>query len=341
MKPQMVKKVKLVLSLCGNFLVSSTDVLGMYVSDLAETPLGTYQKKALPAEKRPKQRVMLDMPPAKNQGPLGTCASFAVVGCAEYHYDEALSEAEFTILAETRPSGDCKPGINLGQALQIGQQFGFVEEDRLPYNSYLRYVAAENRVPLYAADWQEQLRKRQNPSICKRYATRGRYDPIASYNNTMTRMGVDIELSGTAEDVGDYQLGNLYPIHHVSTKALSTALQTGNAIYEEGGIGGATDASIKRVRLALTNGFPVAVALPVFDTFLNPSIVSEYTIDVPSGAARSVGSHAVVLSGYDTKKQVFRVKNSWGEGWGDEGSANLSFDYVRNFATQLVAVAKR
>jgi hypothetical protein len=340
MKPQKVEKLKLILSLSGSLLLSSTDLFGIRVAELKETPLGTYEERALPSV-RPKKRVMLNMSTAKDQGPLGTCASFAVVGCAEYHSGEELSEAEFTVLAETRPSGDCKPGINLGQALQIGQKYGFVEEGRLSYGTYLRYVAGQNQVPLYAADWQDQLRKKLNPDICRRSLTRGRYDPIASYNNTMTRMGVDLEINGTADDIADYRLGRLYPIHHVSTKALSTALQTGNVVYEEGAIGGATDASIKRVRVALSNGFPVAAALPVFDTFFNPSVVNEYTIDVPRGAATSVGSHAVILSGYDTKKQVFRVKNSWGDSWGDEGFANLSFDYVREFATQLVAVASR
>lgn len=340
MKSQKVEKLKLILSLSGSLLVSSTDLFGIRVAELVDTPLGTYQERALPSV-RPKKRVMLDMSPIKDQGPLGTCASFTAVGCAEFHYDEALSEAEFTIFAETRPSEDCKPGINLGHALKIGQKYGFVEEERLPYNTYLRYVAAENQIPLYTADWQEQLRKKQNPYICKRYATRGKYDPKASYNNTMASMGVDIELSGTSEDVGDYRLGKLYPIHHVSTKALSTALQTGNAVYEDGGIGGATDASIKRVRLALTHGFPVATALPVFDTFFNPLAVNDYTIQMPADGARSTGSHAVILTGYDTKKQIVRVKNSWGESWGDEGEANLPFDYIRNFATQLVAVAGR
>lgn len=335
-----VEKLKFVLSLGGSLLLSSADLLGIHVVELVETPLGTYEERALPPVKRLKKRQILDVPAAKDQGPLGTCTSFAVVGCGEYHYRRKLSEAEFTTLAETQlVSADCKPGLHLGLGLKVGQKYGFIDEERLPYNPYLRYVATKNKVPLYALDWQDQLRKKLNLDICRRDMTGRQYDPRASYNNTMREMGVDLALTGTAKDAG-YRLGELYPIHHTSIKALSTALQTGNAVYEEGGIGGASNASIKKVRVALSNGFPVATALPIFDTFLNPTIVNDYTITAPN-EGRSIGSHAVILFGYDTNKETFRVKNSW-KSWGDEeGFANLSFDYVRDYATQLVAVAGR
>jgi len=40
---------------------------------------------------------------------------------------------------------------------------------------------------------------------------------------------------------------------------------------------------------------------------------------------RLVGGHAYVINGVDTRKQLFRIKNSWGRSWGVNGSAFISF----------------
>jgi len=40
--------------------------------------------------------------------------------------------------------------------------------------------------------------------------------------------------------------------------------------------------------------------------------------------------HAVLLTGYDTKKNIWIVKNSWGTSWGDRGYIHLSMDAKAN-----------
>jgi hypothetical protein len=44
----------------------------------------------------------------------------------------------------------------------------------------------------------------------------------------------------------------------------------------------------------------------------------------PTG--RIVGGHAYLLDGINTKKQLIRIKNSWGRNWGHNGFAYISFD---------------
>jgi hypothetical protein len=40
---------------------------------------------------------------------------------------------------------------------------------------------------------------------------------------------------------------------------------------------------------------------------------------------RLAGGHAYIINGVDTKKQFFRIKNSWGKRWGIQGRALISF----------------
>lgn len=52
------------------------------------------------------------------------------------------------------------------------------------------------------------------------------------------------------------------------------------------------------------------------DTYLQPNMQHAY--------------HAMVLVGYDDAKHAFRVRNSWGTSWGDEGSIWVDYDFFVN-----------
>lgn len=48
--------------------------------------------------------------------------------------------------------------------------------------------------------------------------------------------------------------------------------------------------------------------------------------------------HAILLTGYDTKKKVFYFKNSWSESWGDKGYGEISFDYINNYSDSPISL---
>ncbi len=43
---------------------------------------------------------------------------------------------------------------------------------------------------------------------------------------------------------------------------------------------------------------------------------------------RLAGGHAWVIDGVNTRSRFFRMKNSWGRGWGNRGFALISFEAV-------------
>jgi len=48
---------------------------------------------------------------------------------------------------------------------------------------------------------------------------------------------------------------------------------------------------------------------------------------IPKSNGQIIGGHAILLVGYDDSKQLFKFKNSWGKGWGDNGYGYLPYDY--------------
>ena len=50
------------------------------------------------------------------------------------------------------------------------------------------------------------------------------------------------------------------------------------------------------------------------------------TVYSPSGGSCSLGGHCVALIGYDDGRQAFRIMNSWGTGWGDNGFLWVSYN---------------
>lgn len=52
----------------------------------------------------------------------------------------------------------------------------------------------------------------------------------------------------------------------------------------------------------------------------------------PSNPNNCYGGHAIAIVGYDDNRKVFKFKNSWGTGWGDNGYGYLPYSYVRYFS---------
>lgn len=100
------------------------------------------------------------------------------------------------------------------------------------------------------------------------------------------------------------------------------ATATGAARYD------AMQANHAMLTAALTEGYPVGIALRLFDDFA----------DHPGGhvprpaddaiAHSGHGRHAMVIAGYSERDKCYIVRNSWGTAFGDNGYAYISASYI-------------
>ncbi len=74
----------------------------------------------------------------------------------------------------------------------------------------------------------------------------------------------------------------------------------------------------------LNDGFPIAISVNVTSDFkqANESFIWK------SGKGGKGTGHAMVLIGYDDAKNAFKVQNSWGTGWGDDGYGWIDYDVI-------------
>jgi len=89
----------------------------------------------------------------------------------------------------------------------------------------------------------------------------------------------------------------------------------------------------------LSQGRPIVVGVKTGPRFTawESSEVLEYET---GGASGMHGQHAMVMSGYDDSKQAFRLRNSWGAQWGDEGSVWVGYEFFLNEFCYLALVAQ-
>jgi hypothetical protein len=77
----------------------------------------------------------------------------------------------------------------------------------------------------------------------------------------------------------------------------------------------------------LNNKQPIAIGAKLGDRFMDWKDASVITYDTYNNPGMQHAYHAMVLVGYDDSKQAFRVRNSWGSTWGDNGSIWIGYDF--------------
>lgn len=116
----------------------------------------------------------------------------------------------------------------------------------------------------------------------------------------------------------------------VNTKPAFHTYMSGNARKngEYLSITGEGDDLIFKIKNALHDGYPVVFGTLVADSFLDAA--GDDVIDRPRSFENIAGGHAMCIVGYDTVagKTIFRVMNSWGQNWRDDGYCWFTENYM-------------
>jgi C1A family cysteine protease len=79
----------------------------------------------------------------------------------------------------------------------------------------------------------------------------------------------------------------------------------------------------------LSSGFPFVVGILIYSSFEGLSVTKTGFVPMPNTKReRILGGHAVICIGYDDKKAIWIMKNSWGSRWGDNGHFYLPYNYL-------------
>jgi hypothetical protein len=114
------------------------------------------------------------------------------------------------------------------------------------------------------------------------------------------------------------------------------AVQPPEAVYREASQFRVSDwwsvaLDAQSIRGCLAAGFPIVFGTRCTESFMHAP--KSGVIPLP-GASESAnwrhGRHALLLVGYDDARQLFVIRNSWGEDWGDRGYGYMPYAWVLN-----------
>lgn len=96
--------------------------------------------------------------------------------------------------------------------------------------------------------------------------------------------------------------------------------------------------SVKDIKSALSEGYPVITSFELYDSFAQASgdgyvsMPTQEDIDKRNNNAQEEkhSSNAMVITGYSDQLQRFIVRNSWGKEWGDNGYCYIPYSYIES-----------
>lgn len=90
------------------------------------------------------------------------------------------------------------------------------------------------------------------------------------------------------------------------------------------------------VKGQLAANFPVIIGAKVGDAFQGHRGAGVFRI--PAGEPIDGGGHAMVIIGYDDERSAYKLINSWGDVWGDNGYAWVHYDTIARMTVEAYCV---
>lgn len=85
---------------------------------------------------------------------------------------------------------------------------------------------------------------------------------------------------------------------------------------------------LDQMRGCLAAGYPFVFGFSVYESFESAAVAKSGVVDLPQADETLLGGHAVLAVGYDDAAERFRVRNSWGPEWGQDGYFTMPYTYL-------------
>lgn len=86
--------------------------------------------------------------------------------------------------------------------------------------------------------------------------------------------------------------------------------------------------SLNKIKMALAEDYPIVGGFCVYTKYFSPDATRTGYIPLPKKNEGLQGGHAILIVGYDDVRRVFKFRNSYGPGWGDNGYGYLPYEYI-------------
>jgi hypothetical protein len=85
------------------------------------------------------------------------------------------------------------------------------------------------------------------------------------------------------------------------------------------------------LKACLAEGHAIAFGFMVYSSFVSDEVKKTGVVPLPKPGERLLGGHAVAIVGFDEKRKMFLVRNSWGKDWGPLGGHFwMPYDFIMN-----------
>lgn len=87
--------------------------------------------------------------------------------------------------------------------------------------------------------------------------------------------------------------------------------------------------SLNDMQTCIASGFPFSFGFAVYESFEQGNwAFTSGMMPLPKTGEQMLGGHAVLAVGYDNAKKAFKIRNSWGVGWGLKGHFWMPYNFI-------------